>query len=182
MLPVTLLDLQFKASTVVADALNCVLQELKALVYPLTQVLLGAVRLVPTPRYFPLRLRCIRALLGLGKAMGQFIPLSPLLLEMLQVWDRMQDIMAQQPLLLYCTPVNFDTNLLHYLTLYTLWLPLWHVTMIGLCFTQNCCWAHAVVSQCSLLLCSGVSSVKGRRQGLGVCPIWPCSYVSVRTL
>ncbi len=61
------------------------LQELRPLVYPLTQVLLGAVRLVPTPRYFPLRLRCIRALLGLGRAVGQFIPLSPLLLEMLQV-------------------------------------------------------------------------------------------------
>ena len=61
------------------------LQELRPLVYPLAQVLLGAVRLVPTPRYFPLRLRCIRALLGLGKAVGQFIPLSPLLLEMLQV-------------------------------------------------------------------------------------------------
>ncbi len=61
------------------------LQELRPLVYPLTQVLLGSVRLVPTPRYFPLRLRCIRALLGLGKAVGQFIPLSPLLLEMLQV-------------------------------------------------------------------------------------------------
>lgn len=53
--------------------------------YPLTQVLIGAVRLVPTPRYFPLRLRCIRALLSLGRAVGQFIPLSPLLLEMLQV-------------------------------------------------------------------------------------------------
>ncbi len=61
------------------------LKELRPLVYPLTQVLLGTVRLVPTPRYFPLRLRCIRALLGLGKAVGQFIPLSPLLLEILQV-------------------------------------------------------------------------------------------------
>lgn len=61
------------------------LQELRPLVYPLTQVLIGSVRLVPTPRYFPLRLRCIRALLGLGQAVGQFIPLSPLLLEMLQV-------------------------------------------------------------------------------------------------
>lgn len=60
-------------------------QELRPLVYPLTQVLIGAVRLVPTPRYFPLRLRCIRALLALGKAVHQFIPLSPLLLEMLQV-------------------------------------------------------------------------------------------------
>ncbi|KAL3162814.1 hypothetical protein ABBQ32_009271 [Trebouxia sp. C0010 RCD-2024] len=59
-------------------------QELRPLVYPLTQVLIGAVRLVPTPRYFPLRLRCIRALLALGKAVHQFIPLSPLLLEMLQ--------------------------------------------------------------------------------------------------
>ena len=61
------------------------MQELRPLVYPLTQVLIGTVRLVPTPRYFPLRLRCIRALLGLGKAVSQFIPLSPLLLEMLQV-------------------------------------------------------------------------------------------------
>ena len=61
-----------------------VVQELRPLVYPLTQVLIGTVRLVPTPRYFPLRLRCIRALLGLGKAVNQFIPLSPLLLEMLQ--------------------------------------------------------------------------------------------------
>lgn len=50
----------------------------------MTQVLLGTVRLVPTPRYFPLRLRCIRALMNMGKAVGQFIPLSPVLLEMLQ--------------------------------------------------------------------------------------------------
>jgi Noc2p family len=34
-------------------------QELRALVYPLAQVLLGAARLVPAPRYFPLRLRLV---------------------------------------------------------------------------------------------------------------------------
>lgn len=64
-------------------AFDC-MQDLHPLVYPLTQVLLGTVRLVPTPRYFPLRLRCIRALMNMGRAVGQFIPLSPVLLEMLQ--------------------------------------------------------------------------------------------------
>jgi hypothetical protein len=35
---------------------------LQPLVYPTTQLLLGAARLVPTPRYFPIRLRLVRAL------------------------------------------------------------------------------------------------------------------------
>ena len=35
------------------------LQGLRALVYPLAQVLLGAARLVPAPRYFSLRLRLV---------------------------------------------------------------------------------------------------------------------------
>lgn len=35
--------------------------ELRPLVYPLAQLLLGAAKLVPTPRYFPLRLRLVRA-------------------------------------------------------------------------------------------------------------------------
>ncbi|GFR47619.1 hypothetical protein Agub_g9358, partial [Astrephomene gubernaculifera] len=36
--------------------------ELRPLVYPVAQLLLGAARLVPTPRYFPLRIRLARAL------------------------------------------------------------------------------------------------------------------------
>jgi Noc2p family len=35
---------------------------LAPLVYPLVQLLLGTARLVPTPRYFPIRLRLVRAL------------------------------------------------------------------------------------------------------------------------
>jgi nucleolar complex protein 2 len=42
--------------------------ELQPLVYPLAQLLLGAARLVPTPRYFPLRLRLIRAINRLAQA------------------------------------------------------------------------------------------------------------------
>lgn len=40
---------------------------LQPLVYPLSQLLLGATRLVPTPRYFPIRLRLVRALNRLGQ-------------------------------------------------------------------------------------------------------------------
>lgn len=61
-----------------------VLQELRPLVYPVVQLLSGTVRLVPTQRYFPLRLRCVRALITLSQATGVFIPTSPLLLEMLK--------------------------------------------------------------------------------------------------
>lgn len=62
-------------------------QELRALVYPLVQVLLGAARLVPAPRYFPLRLRLARALHRLAASANVLVPLSPLLLEMLQWSD-----------------------------------------------------------------------------------------------
>lgn len=61
---------------------GCV-QELRALVYPLVQVLLGAARLVPAPRYFPLRLRIAAALQRLADSAGVLVPLAPLLLEML---------------------------------------------------------------------------------------------------
>ena len=56
---------------------------LRPLVYPLVQVLLGAARLVPTARYFPLRLRLARATHALASATGTYVPLAPLLLEVL---------------------------------------------------------------------------------------------------
>lgn len=60
------------------------LQDLRGLVYPLVQIVTGAIRLVPTPRYFPLRLRLLRSLNRLSSATGLFVPVAPLLLEMLQ--------------------------------------------------------------------------------------------------
>jgi len=33
------------------------LQELRPLIYPITQLIIATIRLVPTARYFPLRLR-----------------------------------------------------------------------------------------------------------------------------
>jgi hypothetical protein len=61
--------------------------ELRPLVYPAVQLLLGAARLVPTPSYFPLRLRCARALNRLAQATGVFVPVAPLVLEILQWGD-----------------------------------------------------------------------------------------------
>ena len=42
---------------------------------------------MPAPAYFPLRLRCARALNRLGEATGTFIPVAPILLEVRQWSD-----------------------------------------------------------------------------------------------
>ncbi|KAH8698640.1 putative ribosome assembly protein Noc2 [Talaromyces proteolyticus] len=56
---------------------------LRPLIYPVVQITLGAIRLIPTPQYFPLRFQLIRALLRMSRATGTYIPLAPVLLEVL---------------------------------------------------------------------------------------------------
>jgi nucleolar complex protein 2 len=56
---------------------------LRLLIYPLVQVTLGAMRLIPTSMYFPLRFHLIRSLLRLSRATDTYIPLSSALLEVL---------------------------------------------------------------------------------------------------
>eukprot|EP00163_Fabomonas_tropica_P027458 TRINITY_DN5292_c0_g1_i3.p1 TRINITY_DN5292_c0_g1~~TRINITY_DN5292_c0_g1_i3.p1 ORF type:complete len:823 (-),score=265.12 TRINITY_DN5292_c0_g1_i3:127-2595(-) len=57
--------------------------ELQPLVYPLTQVIIGTIQLVPTTRYFPLRFHCARMLNDLSRAADTYVPLAPLILEVL---------------------------------------------------------------------------------------------------
>ena len=57
---------------------------LGALAFPVSHLLQAAASLVPTPRYFPLRLRCLRALVGLAAAVGVYAPVAPLLCDMLE--------------------------------------------------------------------------------------------------
>lgn len=57
--------------------------QLKLLIYPLVQVTLGALRLIPTAIYFPLRFHLIRSLLRISRATGTYIPLASPLLEVL---------------------------------------------------------------------------------------------------
>ena len=53
------------------------------LVFPLVQLLTGLVRLSPTAKYFPLRLHAVAMLVELTWATGLYIPLFPMLTEVL---------------------------------------------------------------------------------------------------
>ncbi|KAH7396473.1 Noc2p family-domain-containing protein [Pyrenochaeta sp. MPI-SDFR-AT-0127] len=56
---------------------------LRPLIYPVVQVTLGAMRLIPTAQYFPLRFQLIRSLLRISSATSTYIPLAPALIEVL---------------------------------------------------------------------------------------------------
>ncbi|KAH9209461.1 Noc2p family-domain-containing protein [Leptodontidium sp. 2 PMI_412] len=67
----------------VKEAENGKESELRPLIYPTVQVTLGAMRLIPTSTYFPLRFQLMRSLLRLSRATGTYIPLASALLEVL---------------------------------------------------------------------------------------------------
>ncbi|KAJ3073438.1 Nucleolar Complex 2 protein, partial [Quaeritorhiza haematococci] len=54
---------------------------LRPLVYPLVQVVLGAIRLKPSAQFFPYRFHCIQMLINLMEKTGTFIPVAAYLLE-----------------------------------------------------------------------------------------------------
>ena len=56
-------------------------ESLRPLVYPLVQVMVGAIHLQPSARHYPLRLHIVRTLLELSEATMTFIPVAPYLLE-----------------------------------------------------------------------------------------------------
>ncbi|KAM0748136.1 Noc2-domain-containing protein [Meredithblackwellia eburnea MCA 4105] len=60
---------------------------LKQLLYPLIQVVVGAIRLVPTARYFPLRFHLVRSLLRVVQRTGTYIPISTYMFEVLDSPD-----------------------------------------------------------------------------------------------
>jgi len=54
-----------------------------SLIYPITQIIIGTICLVPTARFFPLRFHCIRALLEINEKTKTYIPIAPYLFEVL---------------------------------------------------------------------------------------------------
>lgn len=56
---------------------------LHQLIHPLVQVTLRTATLVPSPAYFPLRFYLVRSLIRLSRHTGVYIPLAPILVEVL---------------------------------------------------------------------------------------------------
>ena len=72
------------AKTCHVDREQGVPSHMRPLIYPLVQVSLGVGRLVPMSRYFPLRLHVIRSMLRLIQATHVYVPLAPLIIEVLE--------------------------------------------------------------------------------------------------
>ena len=66
------------------QATKSAVQELRPLAYPLCQIMIGAVKLKPTARYYTLHLRLMRSLIHLGGATRLLMPVVPMLLDMLK--------------------------------------------------------------------------------------------------
>lgn len=79
---------------------------LRPLVYPVVQIVIGAMRLIPTAQYFPLRFQLTRALLRLSLSTGTYIPLASVLLEVLTSAE-----MKKAPKPSTLKPLDFSTNI-----------------------------------------------------------------------
>ena len=79
---------------------------LHPLIYPLVQISLGALRLIPTPAFFPLRFHLTRSLLRISRTTNTYIPLAPSLLEVLNSPD-----MTKPPKASTLAPLDFNVVL-----------------------------------------------------------------------
>ena len=66
---------------------NGINEQLQPLIYPLIQCTIGTIKLIPTPRYYPLRFHCINALIILSNATNIYIPIIPFVLEVFDITD-----------------------------------------------------------------------------------------------
>lgn len=79
---------------------------LRSLIYPLVQVTLGTIKLIPTAQFFPLRFYLVRSLIRLSQGSGVFIPIYPLIAEILTSL-----IFSKRPKNVQLVAVDFDHNI-----------------------------------------------------------------------
>lgn len=87
-----------------AEAEKGAASALRPLIYPVVQVTLGAMRLIPTATYFPLRFHLIRSLLRVSLSTGTYIPLAASLYEVLNSAE-----MRKAPVASTLKPLDFAT-------------------------------------------------------------------------
>ncbi|KIW30974.1 uncharacterized protein PV07_02660 [Cladophialophora immunda] len=80
--------------------------QLRPLIYPVVQVTIGAMRLIPTSTYFPLRFQLMRSLLRISQATETYIPLSAALLEVLNSAEMKKPAKAST-----LRPLDFASNI-----------------------------------------------------------------------
>ncbi|EEH09618.1 nucleolar complex protein [Histoplasma capsulatum G186AR] len=79
---------------------------LRPLIYPVVQITLGAMRLIPTAQYFPLRFQLTRSLLRISLTTGTYIPLGAALVEVLNSAE-----MRKPPKSTTLRPLDFATSI-----------------------------------------------------------------------
>lgn len=79
---------------------------LKQLIFPLVQVTIGTIRLIPTAQFFPLRFYLIRALIRLSHSTGVYIPIFPLLSEILN-----SNMFSRSPKRENLPAIDFECNI-----------------------------------------------------------------------
>lgn len=77
---------------------------LQPLLYPLVQVIIGTIKLIPTSQYYPLRFHCVHMLIQLSKQTATFIPVLPFILEVLTAFNfnKAHKKVSMKPLDLTC--------------------------------------------------------------------------------
>ncbi|KAL2413653.1 Nucleolar complex protein 2 [Exophiala dermatitidis] len=88
------------------EAQNGKPSQLRPLIYPVVQVTLGVMRLIPTSTYFPLRFQLMRSLLRISQATETYIPLSAALLEVLNSAEMKKSAKAAT-----IRPLDFESNI-----------------------------------------------------------------------
>jgi nucleolar complex protein 2 len=88
------------------EAQNGKPSQLRPLIYPVVQVTLGAMRLIPTSTYFPLRFQLMRSLLRISQATETYIPLSAAMLEVLNSAEMKKPAKAAT-----LKPLDFTSNI-----------------------------------------------------------------------
>ncbi|KAI9261426.1 Noc2p family-domain-containing protein [Phascolomyces articulosus] len=80
--------------------------ELRPLIYPLAQVALGTIKLVPDAQYYPLRFHVLRSMTTLGVSTKVFIPLAPYMFELFE-----SPVLTKSPKPSTLKPLEWDTHL-----------------------------------------------------------------------